>query len=59
MAYYRVCPNCGCNIDPGEICDCRTEKEEAAPLVRETTSGERTPIAIIAASFAEIKAVPT
>lgn len=23
MAYYRVCPYCGCHLDPGEICDCR------------------------------------
>lgn len=35
MAYYRVCSNCGCNIDPGEICDCRVEKrKEVAPLTR-------------------------
>lgn len=25
---YRNCPNCGANLDPGEICDC---KKEAAP----------------------------
>jgi len=23
--YYRVCPDCGCNLDPGERCDCKTE----------------------------------
>ena len=22
MAYFRVCPNCGSNLDPGEKCDC-------------------------------------
>ena len=27
MAYYRVCPNCGSNLDPGEKCDCQKEKE--------------------------------
>lgn len=27
MAYYNVCPNCGCNLDPGEKCDCQEEKE--------------------------------
>lgn len=21
--YYRVCPDCGCNLDPGERCDCK------------------------------------
>ena len=26
MAYYRVCPKCGGNIDPGEKCDCEKEK---------------------------------
>ncbi len=22
MSYYRTCPRCGCNLDPGERCDC-------------------------------------
>lgn len=22
MAYYNTCPKCGCNLDPGETCDC-------------------------------------
>lgn len=26
MAYYRVCPNCGGNLDPGEKCDCEREE---------------------------------
>lgn len=26
--YYRECPYCGCNLDPGEHCDCRDEKEK-------------------------------
>lgn len=21
--YYHTCPYCGCNIDPGERCDCQ------------------------------------
>ncbi len=32
MAYYQVCPECGANLDPGERCDCRDEKREAAPV---------------------------
>lgn len=28
MAYYNVCPNCGGNLDPGEKCDCKNEKQE-------------------------------
>ena len=24
MSYYRTCPGCGANLDPGEVCeDCR------------------------------------
>lgn len=23
MAYYNVCPLCGCNLDPGERCECK------------------------------------
>jgi len=26
--YYRTCPECGANLDPGEHCDCQTLKEE-------------------------------
>lgn len=28
MSYFRICPNCGANLDPGEFCDCR-DKETA------------------------------
>ena len=26
--FYKECPHCGANLDPGEKCDC-TEKEKA------------------------------
>lgn len=26
--YYYECPNCGGNLDPGEICDCRNAEKE-------------------------------
>ena len=26
MAYYNTCPHCGCNLDPGERCDCSKEQ---------------------------------
>ena len=29
MAYYNTCLTCGCNLDPGEKCDCKNEKKEA------------------------------
>lgn len=25
MAYYSICPDCGCTLDPGEKCDCEEE----------------------------------
>ncbi len=28
MAYYNTCPNCGCNLDPGEKCICLEEKKK-------------------------------
>lgn len=34
MAYYRVCPECGCNLDPGEKCDCKKEKEQKQKFFR-------------------------
>lgn len=27
MAFYRVCPRCGANLDPGEPCDCEQEEK--------------------------------
>lgn len=30
MAYYSTCPHCGANLDPGEPCDCREEREKVA-----------------------------
>ena len=29
MSYYRTCPGCGANLDPGEVCDCQNEKTAA------------------------------
>ena len=26
MAYYHTCPDCGANLEPGEKCDCQTNK---------------------------------
>ena len=28
MSYYRKCPFCGANLDPGELCDCQQERAE-------------------------------
>lgn len=32
MAYYRVCERCGCNLDPGETCDCEEEEKRENEL---------------------------
>ena len=30
MSYYRTCPGCGANLDPGEVCeDCRDKARGA------------------------------
>ncbi len=28
MKYYNVCSKCGCNLDPGEKCDCESEAKK-------------------------------
>lgn len=28
MSFYRTCPDCGANLDPGEPCDCQAQKEQ-------------------------------
>lgn len=28
MAYYRICPDCGARLDPGEKCDCQLDELE-------------------------------
>ena len=29
MDYYRICPDCGATLDPGEKCDCQLDELEA------------------------------
>lgn len=26
--YYKICSNCGANLDPGERCDCEDERRK-------------------------------
>lgn len=28
MPFYKTCPFCGANLDPGEKCDCQDTKKE-------------------------------
>lgn len=39
MAYYRTCPDCGGNLDPGERCECQ-DKRKNAPSGNDTQSGK-------------------
>lgn len=46
MAYYRVCPDCGAALDPGEVCDCRTgnsgeERLETGQTTPAASAGDR------------------
>ena len=36
MPYFRTCPHCGSNLDPGEKCDCQREKAKAEPIKRKS-----------------------
>ena len=54
MAYYWTCPECGSNNDPGEACDCQTEKKGAAPLARKQPQAQR-PTSIITAKNRIVK----
>lgn len=38
MAYFRRCPYCGCNLDPGERCDCREDRDKE----EEKRNGQKT-----------------
>lgn len=31
--YARICPECGCYLDPGEKCDCIEQREQELKLV--------------------------
>ena len=37
MAYFYTCPNCGCNLDPGEKCGCKSEAANRERLFMEST----------------------
>lgn len=56
MAYYRTCPDCGSNNDPGEACDCRVEaKKEPAPGATGTDSGNWIPVFSLSVGSSRVK----
>ena len=42
MAFYRICPDCGAYLDPGEQCSCHEEKATAfvEKMMKEEKSGQ-------------------
>lgn len=39
MPYYRTCPYCGANLDPGERCGCRDNKNAPASATNTDKGG--------------------
>ena len=35
---YRICPDCGARLDPGEICDCREQENKKAAMPASTAA---------------------
>ena len=50
MAFYRICPGCGANLDPGETCDECREREEKTKENSRSAAAQATPIRIITMS---------
>lgn len=40
MSFYKTCPHCGDNLDPGEKCDCQEQAKETDPVEYCTQCGE-------------------
>lgn len=48
MSFYKICPDCGANLDPGERCSCHDDevimqekKTKAMDLVEKMVKEER------------------
>ena len=39
MGYFRTCPQCGVNLDPGELCDCVARLESTVFYGAEAKKG--------------------
>lgn len=39
--FFRECPYCGCNLDPGERCDCRDQKQRKKDRLTELVESDR------------------
>ena len=36
--HYRICPDCGAHLDPGEICECLAEENAAGGAATPSTA---------------------
>ncbi len=42
VSNYRICPHCGANLDPGEVCDCqKSMTEEFRSIIEALSDDER------------------
>lgn len=63
MAYYRTCPYCGSNLDPGERCDCRdsvpeeNKRDASQPAKHEKRLTHETAEAIHASNYRRVTAL--
>ena len=46
MSYFRTCPLCGSNLDPGERCECEKEREVSKREQREEERKKNERVAI-------------
>ena len=37
MSYYRTCPSCGANLDPGEQCECTVGNDDISSFLFKIT----------------------
>ena len=42
MPYYKTCPRCGAALDPGEICDCREDRQHKTSTKTAQKTQEKT-----------------
>jgi len=35
MSYFRPCPDCGSNLDPGEKCSCQLPQQRIAGILKQ------------------------
>lgn len=35
MSFYRTCPHCDSNLDPGERCDCQKPEQRIAEILKQ------------------------